>query len=118
MPKMIHFEIGVDDPERAVEFYAKAFGWKSQKWEGPMEYWLIDAGSPEEPGINGGFARRTPDSLICNTIGVDNIDVYIDRIEAAGGEIIVPKQLLPGVGWLAYFRDSEGNVLGVIQDDM
>src|SRR3972149_5570591 len=58
MPRVIHFEIAADDPERAVAFYRKVFGWEIQKWEGPMEYWVITTGPKEEPGIDGGLGRR------------------------------------------------------------
>ena len=58
MPRVVHFDISVDDPERAIKFYTEVFGWKVQKWEGPMDYWLITTGDPGEPGIDGGLAKR------------------------------------------------------------
>jgi len=53
MPRPTHFEIPSDNPERAISFYEAVFGWKFQKWEGPMPYWLITTGPDSEPGING-----------------------------------------------------------------
>jgi predicted enzyme related to lactoylglutathione lyase len=49
MPRIIHFELPADNPERAVEFYSKVFGWKMQKWEGPTEYWLVSTGDAGQP---------------------------------------------------------------------
>jgi len=60
MPRVIHFEIPADDPARAVKFYADVFGWQSQKWDGPMEYWLVATGKAPAPGIDGGILRRQP----------------------------------------------------------
>ena len=53
MPRVIHFEIPADDPERAVAFYQNVFGWKWQKWEGPEPYWLATTGEDSEPGAAG-----------------------------------------------------------------
>ena len=59
MPRVVHFEIAADDPDRATRFYQDVFGWQSSKWEGPEEYWLVMTGSPSEPGIDGGIGRRS-----------------------------------------------------------
>jgi len=59
MPRVVHFEFYVDDPERAVKFYQEVFGWKITKWEGPVDYWLVTTGEEGEPGIDGAIARRT-----------------------------------------------------------
>ena len=58
MPRVVHFEIHAGDPERAVNFYRTLFGWTFQKWEGPMDYWLVMTGPDDQPGINGGLVRR------------------------------------------------------------
>jgi len=118
MPRVVHFEIHVDDPDRAGKFYREVFDWKFQKWEGPVEYWLITTGESTEPGINGGMMRRRdPQGNVYNTIEVNNIDAYIASIQKHGGTIVVPKMPIPGVGWLAYFKDTEGNIGGVMQAD-
>jgi predicted enzyme related to lactoylglutathione lyase len=41
MPRVVHFEISADDPERAIRFYEHVFGGEFTKGEGPMDYWLI-----------------------------------------------------------------------------
>jgi len=118
MQRVIHFEIPADNPERAVEFYTKAFGWKIQKWPGPTDYWLVETGPATEPGINGGILKRPhPGAVTCNTIGVASLDDALKAVESAGGKVAVPKMPIPGVGWLAYCLDPEGNQFGMMQND-
>jgi predicted enzyme related to lactoylglutathione lyase len=80
MARPIHFEIHASDPDRVQDFYRKLFGWQFQKWEGPMEYWLVTTGPDAEPGINGGLLRRQGppaaegqgvNAYVC-TVGVDS----------------------------------------------
>ena len=116
MPRVIHFEITADQPERAVKFYSNVFGWKIQKWEGPMDYWLVYTG--EGPGIDGGLMKRmNPSATTINTIGVPSVDEYLAKIEKNGGKAVVPKAAIPGIGWFAYCQDTEGNVFGIMQMD-
>ncbi len=118
MSRVIHFEIHVDDPNRASKFYTDVFGWQFNKWEGPMDYWLISTGEAAEPGINGGMMkRRDPMGNVYNTIASHDIDKAIADVIKAGGTIVVPQMAIPGVGWLAYFKDTEGNVFGVMEED-
>jgi predicted enzyme related to lactoylglutathione lyase len=116
MPRVIHFEFPADKPERAERFYSDVFGWKFTKWEGPMEYWLVDTGK-EGPGINGGMQRRMPGSTTTNTIDVASVDETVRTVVANGGGVAVPKMAIPGVGWLAYCTDTEGNMFGIMQND-
>jgi predicted enzyme related to lactoylglutathione lyase len=119
MPKIMHFEVGADDPKRAMEFYEKVFGWKYEKYgDSSMDYWLVMAGEKAEPGINGAIQKRTelPQSVI-NTIMVASIDDTIARITENGGMIIVPKMGIPKVGVMVYFQDTEGNIFGAMQSD-
>ena len=117
MPRVVHFEISADDPERAISFYEGIFGWKINKWDGPIEYWLVSTGA-EGPGIDGGIMRREPaiDNTV-NTIDVPDIDEYIAKIERAGGQLAQPKMTIPGVGYAAYLKDTEGNIFGIMQYD-
>jgi len=118
MPRVVHFEISASKPERAIKFYEKVFGWKIVKWEGPIEYWLITTGRKDEPGIDGGLAKRTEaEASTVNTIDVPDIDDFIKKIEKHGGTIATSKHAIPGVGWLAYVKDTEGNLFGIMQDD-
>jgi uncharacterized protein len=120
----VHFEIPVDDTARAKEFYRAAFEWQldDQDMGGGQMYTLatttpIDEQSrlPTEPGgINGGIMQRTPDlPAPVITIGVDGIDDTLKKVEAGGGTVVQPRTEIPGQGAFAYFKDSEGNVLGL-----
>jgi predicted enzyme related to lactoylglutathione lyase len=116
LPRVVHFEINADQPERAVKFYSDVFGWKIQKWEGPMDYWLVYTG--EGPGIDGGLMKRmSPSATTINTVGVPSVDEYLAKIEKSGGKAVVPKTAIPGIGWFAYCQDTEGNVFGIMQED-
>jgi predicted enzyme related to lactoylglutathione lyase len=118
MKRPIHFEIPAEKPERAMKFYETVFGWKFEKWNGPMEYWVIRTGEDGTPGINGGLmARRDPAQPCVNTMDVPNLDATISEVQAAGGQCVVPKMPVPGVGWLAYFKDTEGHIFGAMQPD-
>jgi predicted enzyme related to lactoylglutathione lyase len=118
LPRVIHFEINADEPERAKGFYEKVFGWKIVKWEGPVDYWLIQTGEEPEPGIDGAITKReVPGATIFNTIGVPSIDEFMKKIEENGGTIVVPKMSVPGVGYAAYFKDTEGNTFGLMEED-
>lgn len=118
MPRIVHFEVDAKNPEKVVKFYEKTFGWKIEKWAGPVDYWLLTTGSKKEPGIDGGLSRRTEaEPSTVNTIDVANLDDYIKKVKANGGKIIRPKQAVPGVGWMVYFEDPEGNTWGMMQAD-
>jgi uncharacterized protein len=118
MSRIVHFELPADNPERAVEFYQKVFDWKIQKWPGPQDYWLVTTGPDGEPGINGGILRRQhPGAGTCNTVRVNSLETALASITKNGGKIAMPKMPIPGVGYLAYCTDTEGNVFGVLQPD-
>jgi len=118
MSRVIHFEIPATEPDRAAAFYGKVFGWKFDKWPGPMEYWMVTTGKEGEVGINGGMMRK-PGGIASttNTIGVDSVDTAVAAILKAGGKNILPKTPIPTVGYFAYCEDTEGNVFGVMQSD-
>jgi predicted enzyme related to lactoylglutathione lyase len=118
MGRPIHFELGVQDPERAADFYAKTFGWKTEKWEGPVDYWLITTGQEGTPGIDGAFEiHEDKQPATVNVLDVEDIDDSLGKIEANGGSVVSGKSLVPGVGWVAYGKDTEGNVFGMMQSD-
>ncbi len=121
MPRVVHFEIHSADPDAAAKFYSSIFGWKIFKWDGPVEYWLVQTG--DGPGIDGGIVRRQGDApatgaavnaYVC-TIGVESLDETLDSIIAKGGDIAVAKNEIPGIGTLAYFKDLDGNIFGALQ---
>ena len=121
MPKVVHFELPFDDAARANKFYADIFGWESSKFDGQEEYCLQQTGGGDEPyGIGGALIERAAalnrgGTLI--VLGVDDLDAYIAKVTAAGSEIVTPRTAIPGVGYFANFRDTEGNVVGMFEDD-
>jgi len=118
MLRVVHFEINADDPERAAKFYQEIFGWKIKKWEGPIDYWLVTTGSEGQPGINGGIMKRmNPQASTYNTVDVPSVDEFSKKITEHGGKVVVPKTAVPGVGYVAYCADTEGNVFGIMQED-
>jgi predicted enzyme related to lactoylglutathione lyase len=118
MPKINHFEINADNVSRAKGFYENVFDWKIEKWEGPIDYWIITAGEEDEEGINGGLQKReSKEDTVFNYIGVESVDETIKKIEKSGGDILKPKSPIPGVGYYAFFKDTEGNRLGIMEED-
>ncbi len=121
MPRVVHFDLPAEDPEKLKGFYEQVFGWKFEKWDDPsgqMEYWLITTGEENEPGINGGMGKRKDaNEQIANTIGVPNVDEYIKKVEENGGEILMQKMAIPGIGWISSFKDPQGNKHMIMQDD-
>lgn len=124
MNPVVHFEIPADDVERAKEFYTKLFGWGIERFEmeGGEPYWIIqttevdDKMMPTTPGvINGGMMKRqNPGQPLMNYISVDSIEKFLDDIVAAGGKICMPKmEIAKGMGWIACFQDTEGNMMGL-----
>jgi predicted enzyme related to lactoylglutathione lyase len=124
MNRPTHFEIHAGEPERAIKFYQAVFGWQFQKWDGPMPYWLITTGK-DAPGINGGMVPRMGPApaegqavnAYPTTVKVASVDAAVTAIIANGGTIALPKMPIPAMGWLAYGKDTEGNIFGVMQDD-
>jgi uncharacterized protein len=118
MPRVVHFELSADDPERAVQFYEKVFGWKIHKWEGPQDYWLATTGEQGTPGIDGAIMRRDPSMpAVVNTIDVVSLDDSLAQVTANGGNMVAPRQAIPGIGYFAYCQDTEGNTFGLMQND-
>src|SRR6516225_2832694 len=123
MARVIHFEIQAENPDRAIKFYQQMFGWEFSKWEGPQPYWLIKTGPDGQPGINGGMLPRRGDidgqaviAYVC-TVDTALLDDSLAKAQRSGGTQVVPKMPIPGVGWLAYCKDTEGNIFGMMQPD-
>jgi hypothetical protein len=118
MARVVHFEFAAEDPERASGFYRDVFGWQVQKWDGPEDYWLVSTGAPDQPGIDGAImhAQEGMPSTI-NTIDVQSVDETVEKIVQSGGKVAQPKMAVPGIGWMAYCLDTEGNMFGVMQGD-
>ncbi len=118
MPRYIHFEHYMDDAQKGIDFYEKVFGWKAEKF-GDMAYWTIVSGEENTPGINGGFSQAAAPGgqRVVNTMGVEDIDGAIKRAEEAGASVLLPKQAIPGMAWIAYLTDPTGVVFGLFMED-
>jgi predicted enzyme related to lactoylglutathione lyase len=125
MSRVVHFEIRATDPEKLVSYYSALFGWSFQKWEGPMDYWLIHTGPAQERGIDAGMVRRRGEppvemqavnAYVC-TVGVESAQSSLARALELGGTLAVPLMPVPGVGWLCYAKDPSGNIFGMLQPD-
>jgi uncharacterized protein len=118
---IIHFEIPVNDVEKAKKFYSDVFGWKIEKVPN-MEYYTIttvpvdEKGNLLRPGVNGGLYRRDqPMQQPVNYVWVESVEEYSKKIEAVGGKVVVPKMEIQGMGWFALGQDPEGNTFGVFE---
>ena len=115
--RVTHFEIPCDNPEKTIDFFKKVFGWNFQQF-GDEQYWMAITGDEKSPGINGAIMKKmNPGQPIANSISVADLDATAKEIENAGGQIVVPKMPVPNVGWLAYFKDPDGNIHGAWQED-
>lgn len=127
MAGVVHFEIQVDDVERAKTFYGAAFGWTFQDWT-PVTgstYWGVLIGPEGTPGIAGGLLQRPApapapgqgtNAFVC-TVQVDDYDATERAILDAGGQVALPKMALTGMAWQGYYLDTEGNTFGIHQPD-
>lgn len=117
-----HFAVNADDLERAQRFYQRTFGWSFAAY-GPPGFLMAQTGTDSEPGIRGSLQQRrelVPGVRMTGfecTIAVADIDAVATAVVANGGEIVLPRTLLPGVGHLLFFRDTEGNLAGAMQYD-
>ncbi|MCD2441771.1 VOC family protein [Agromyces sp. SYSU K20354] len=121
MPGIVHFEIPADDQGRAREFYSAAFDWRLDVLP-ELQYTNVvttpvdeTTQAPLQPGaINGGMFERSGDlTHPIITVDVDDIDAALEKIVGLGGDVVQAKTAIPGMGYFGYFRDTEGNVLGL-----
>ena len=120
MPRPVHFEIHASDPTASRAFYEGVFGWRFQQW-GDLPYWVVSTGdgpamgSEEQgqPGIDEGQAVNA----FVVTVDVPDCAASVDRALAAGGSVALPRAAMAGVGWLAYVKDPDGNLFGLMQAD-
>ncbi len=118
---IIHFEIPANDVEKIRKFYTDLFGWKIEKIPN-MEYSIIETVPMDEkgnllrPGVNGGMYKRdVPQQQAVNYINIESVDEYSKKVAALGGQVLVPKTEIPGMGWFAIAKDPEGNVFGLFE---
>ncbi len=110
--------------KRAKSFYSKVFDWKLTDMPMPSgEYTLVgttesdENGTPKKPGsINGGMMKMTePFTGPIITLQVEDMDDVLRQVEKNGGKTVTKKTSMGEIGWYGYFRDSEGNLMGLFQ---
>jgi hypothetical protein len=117
-----HFAINADDVPRARRFYERVFGWRFEAW-GPPNFLQIFTGPSDDSEIRGALQGRRELIDGQRTVGfecsfaVDDVDAITSAVLANGGTILIPKTLIPTVGYLIFFRDTEGNAVGAMQYD-
>ncbi|MGD9740458.1 MAG: VOC family protein [Bauldia sp.] len=112
----VHVDISADDPARAARFFEQAFGWRIQELPGPVPYWLLLPQGDGAVGVGGGIAKRElPQQTVMPTIEVPSAGEYAERIREAGGILVAPPTDMPGVGTMVVFKDTEGNVFGILE---
>jgi predicted enzyme related to lactoylglutathione lyase len=119
--KPTYFDLTVEDSNAARQFFERVLGWRFEQFPMPYEYYRITAGSPEEPGIDGGIAE-IKDAPIAEgrpltqvTVPVSDLDEVLQRVEANGGSIVEQKMAIPGIGWYATCAEPGGLKFGVLQ---
>ena len=116
---IVHVEIPATDPQALGDFYKNTFGW-NLTLDTTFDYLQFDGdGGPSgafsrntDPMENGQWAGAGPNSPLLY-LGTDDIDGDLAKVEAAGGQVLVPKMEIPGIGWMAIFRDPSGNHIGL-----
>ena len=124
MPKIVYFQIPSDDIERLKKFYAQLFGWKigkspeSNTPEG-MENWTVTTTDHNgKEAVGGGMSKRQmPQQQITNFIDVKSVDEYLSKVERLGGKVVVPKTVVPRMGYYAVCLDIENNSFGIFESN-
>jgi predicted enzyme related to lactoylglutathione lyase len=111
--KIVWFEIPADDLNRAKAFYSKLFGWKIEKFPGPMEYWHIDTGGGDDVPDGGMLARKHQGQTITNYILVPSVDAAAAKVEKLGGKICMNKTAVPEMGYFVICTDPENNTFAL-----
>lgn len=110
---IIWFEIAADNVERAKKFYGALFGWKIEKFPGPMEYWHIDTGGADASPDGGMMKRQSPQQSITNYINVASVNKAAAKVEKLGGKICMPKTAVPEMGYFVVCQDTENNMFAL-----
>ena len=121
--KPIYFDLTVRNLGAARRFFEHIFGWQFERFPMPYEYYRIQAGSADEQGIDGGIgavddtAVTGGEPLTQLTINVPDIDEFISKIVASGGQIVEDKMPIQGIGWYATCAEPGGLKFGMLQID-
>lgn len=125
MNSVVHFEVTADDTKRAKKFYTDVFGWKCNDIPS-MNYITVETTETDAkthmaktPGaINGGITGKDESAKqTIIVVQVADVEESIKKIKDAGGKLVMPIVEIPGIGDYARVTDTEGNVVGVIEEN-
>ena len=110
---VVHFEVGCRNRESTNDFYTKLFGWSTSDY-GPLSK-KVDTSSNN--GINGYLTAlgHEPHNYVMVYVEVEDISATLKEVADLGGETVVPETEIPGGGRFAWFKDIDGNMLGLIR---
>lgn len=122
MSNISYFEVPADDISRAKKFYTEILGWDfmpTQVLGIPVEYWNITTGKSRKDTLNMGglYQRQEASSRMLMYAQVKDLDKALAQVEPAGGKILSPKMTLDTVGTLVTIIDSEGNLIGLWEQE-
>lgn len=118
---IVHVEFPSVDPKAAGAFYADVFGWQVAAPPSMDDYPMFQA----EGGPGGGFTTigggmpgvPTVGGEVLIYIASNDIHADLQKVQAKGGQTVLPKTEIPGAGWFAIFRDPSGNKVGLYTDN-
>lgn len=119
---VVHFEIGCKNLESTKAFYSKVLGWEYQPGM-PTMGMVANLGpysASPAPGIGGHINSlgHEPHTYVTVYAAVDDIAATLVMVEKNGGKTLIPATEVPGMGHFAWFKDPEGNVIGLWKPKM
>jgi predicted enzyme related to lactoylglutathione lyase len=121
--KPTYFDLTVRNLDEARRFFEHVLGWRFEKFPMPYDYYRIEAGNPDEPGIDGGIGETKDAPLSAGmpmtvvTVPVDDLDRCLALVQESEGRVVESKTAIPGVGWYATCAEPGGLLFGMIQGD-
>jgi len=113
------FEIPAVDFARAEKFYNTIFDIELVPVKGIKHLGLQMSTFPHgKDGVGGGVIKGegyvpSAEGTVIYLNGGDDLNVVLNRVEAAGGQVLLPKTSIGRQGYMAFFLDTEGNKVGL-----
>lgn len=112
------FEISVTDVDRASNFYEKIFDVKLERMEmmgSIMAMFPFEGGNGKVSGalVKSDDHKPSMEGVVLYLNGDPDLDNVLNKVEAAGGKVVMPKVSIGDNGFMAFFIDTEGNKLGL-----
>jgi predicted enzyme related to lactoylglutathione lyase len=112
--QIVHVEFPAEDADRAQSFWSGLFGWSFQDSGTPgMDYRMAQTGEGTGAAV---FAAESRPGYPSYYFDVDDIDAASAKVRELGGQAD-QKMPVPGHGWFAACKDSEGNAFHLWQSD-